>query len=110
VKTDVNNRIKGDKPMTIDALTKYEETSFWARDYGPYSPNPSLAESIKADVVLVGGGILGFNTAREFKKDNPNARDIFYIHGQPCNMQTTENGGLLAAAEHGIEWRKLWRY
>ncbi len=62
--------------MTVDALTKYEETSFWAREYGPYSPNPSLAESIRADVVVVGGGILGLNTAREFKKDNTNARVV----------------------------------
>ena len=62
--------------MTINAQTKYEETSFWARDYGPYSPNPSLTESIHADVVLVGGGILGLSTAREFKKDNPNSRVV----------------------------------
>jgi len=62
--------------MTVDSLTKYEETSFWARDYGPYSPNPSLAESINADIAIVGGGILGLNTAREFKKDNPNARVV----------------------------------
>ena len=62
--------------MNVDALTNYEETSFWARDYGPYSPNPLLAETIRADVVLVGGGILGLNTARELKKDNPNARVV----------------------------------
>lgn len=54
--------------MTVDANTKYEETSFWARDYGPYTSNPSLAQSFSVDVVLVGGGILGLNTAREFKK------------------------------------------
>jgi len=62
--------------MTVDALTMYEETSFWARDYGHYSPNPPLAESIQADVAIVGGGILGLNTARELKKDNPGARVV----------------------------------
>ena len=62
--------------MALDALSMYEETSFWARDYGPYTPNPPLAESIRADVAIVGGGILGLNTAREFKKDNPDARVV----------------------------------
>jgi glycine/D-amino acid oxidase-like deaminating enzyme len=52
----------------------YEDKSFWARDYGPYVPQPALQESIKVDVAVVGGGFMGLNTAREFKKDNPNAR------------------------------------
>lgn len=60
--------------MTVDALTMYEDKSFWARDYGPYTPNSPLEESIKVDVAIVGGGFLGLNTAREFKRDNPNAR------------------------------------
>ncbi len=60
--------------MTVDALTMNEDTSFWARDYGPYSPNRPLQESIKVDVAIVGGGFLGLNTAREFKTDNPGAR------------------------------------
>jgi glycine/D-amino acid oxidase-like deaminating enzyme len=60
--------------MTVNALTMYEDKSFWARDYGPYTPNPALQESIKVDVAVVGGGFLGLNTAREFKRDNPNAR------------------------------------
>jgi glycine/D-amino acid oxidase-like deaminating enzyme len=60
--------------MTVNALTMYEDKSFWARDYGPYTPSPALQESIKVDVAVVGGGFLGLNTAREFKQDNPNAR------------------------------------
>ena len=60
--------------MILDASTKYEETSFWARDYGPYTPNPSLLESIHVDVAIVGGGFVGLNTAWQFKKDNPHAR------------------------------------
>ena len=62
--------------MTLDASTKYEETSFWARDYGPYTPNPKLLGPIHADVAIVGGGFLGLNTAWEFKKDNPDARVV----------------------------------
>ena len=60
--------------MTVNALTMYEEKSFWARDYGPYDPNPALKGSINVDVAVVGGGFMGLNTAREFKKDNPGAR------------------------------------
>lgn len=62
--------------MNLDASTKYEETSFWARDYGPYIPSPALSETIDVDVAVVGGGYLGLNTAREFKKDNPSARTV----------------------------------
>ena len=60
--------------MTVNALTLYEDKSFWARDYGAYTPEPALQESIEVDVAVVGGGFLGLNTAREFKKDNPGAR------------------------------------
>ncbi len=60
--------------MTVDALTMYEEKSFWSRDLGPYIPSPSLTEPIQVDVAIVGGGFLGLNTAREFKRDNPSAR------------------------------------
>ena len=60
--------------MIPNALTMYEETSFWARDYGPYTPNAALMEPIEVDVAVVGGGFLGLNAAREFKNDNPNAR------------------------------------
>jgi glycine/D-amino acid oxidase-like deaminating enzyme len=62
--------------LTVDAFTMYEEKSFWTRDWGPYTPNPPLNESIQVDVAVVGGGFLGLNTAREFKKDNPNARVV----------------------------------
>lgn len=41
--------------MTVDALTMYEDKSFWARDYGPYTPNSPLEESIKVDVAVGGG-------------------------------------------------------
>jgi len=60
--------------MAVDALTLYENNSFWARSYGSYTPNPPLQESTKVDVAIVGGGFVGLNTAREFREDNPNAR------------------------------------
>lgn len=64
----------GEGVMTVNELTMFEETSFWARDCGPYAPDASLQESINVDVAIVGAGFLGLNAARELKKDNPQAR------------------------------------
>jgi glycine/D-amino acid oxidase-like deaminating enzyme len=60
--------------MLVDALSMYEEKSFWARDYGPYTPSASVREAIAVDVAVIGGGYTGLNTAREFKRDNPGAK------------------------------------
>ncbi len=59
--------------MTINQQTRYEEKSFWLRDYGLYQPNQALAADITADVCIIGGGFSGLSTAYEFKKINPNA-------------------------------------
>jgi len=60
--------------IAVDELSRYEETSFWARQYGPYTPNPPLAGDLDVDVAVVGGGYTGLMTARELKRDNPGAR------------------------------------
>jgi glycine/D-amino acid oxidase-like deaminating enzyme len=59
--------------MSVSALSMYEEKSYWARDYGAYTPSPSLQEQIVVDVAVIGGGYTGLNAAREFKRDNPGA-------------------------------------
>lgn len=59
--------------MTIGPLSQYEETSFWARNYGEYRPNPPLAGDLDVDVAIIGGGFTGLSTALEFKRDNPGA-------------------------------------
>lgn len=58
----------------VSEATRFEETSFWARQYGPYSPNAPLAGDCEVDVAVVGGGYTGLMTAREFRRDNPGAR------------------------------------
>jgi glycine/D-amino acid oxidase-like deaminating enzyme len=59
--------------MSIGALSRYEETSFWARSYGEYQPSPPLAGDVDVDVAIIGGGFTGLSTAIEFKRDNPAA-------------------------------------
>lgn len=59
--------------MNVGALSLLEETSFWARNYGEYRPNPPLADDISVDVAVIGGGYTGLCTAREFKRDHPGA-------------------------------------
>lgn len=88
--------------MTVDALTMYEEKSFWARDCGPYTPNASLSESISVDVAIVGGGFLGLNTAREFKQDNPNAR-VAVLEGEVIGYGASGRNGGFNMTLFGLE-------
>lgn len=62
--------------MSFDQASPLQSRSFWQHAYGEYSPNSPLAENLKADVAIVGGGFTGLNTAWQFKKDNPNARVV----------------------------------
>jgi glycine/D-amino acid oxidase-like deaminating enzyme len=57
--------------MPIESPSLLEETSFWARAYGAYVPNPPLAGNASVDVAIIGGGYTGLSTAIEFKRDNP---------------------------------------
>jgi glycine/D-amino acid oxidase-like deaminating enzyme len=57
----------------ITELSRHEESSFWARQYGPYTPSEPLSGDTSVDVAVVGGGITGLTTAREFHRDNPGA-------------------------------------
>ncbi len=59
--------------MPTSSMSQYEETSFWARSYGEYRPNPPLAGEVSADVAVIGAGFTGLSTALEFKRDNPGA-------------------------------------
>ncbi|MBC2383888.1 Gamma-glutamylputrescine oxidoreductase (plasmid) [Pseudomonas extremaustralis] len=62
--------------MTVDPRSLLQNQSFWQQECGAYSPNPPLTEDIKADVVIIGAGFTGLNTAWQFKQDNPNARVV----------------------------------
>ena len=59
--------------LPVDRTTRLEETSFWARQIGPYEPGPPLRGSLNVDVAIVGAGFTGLNTAREFCNSHPGA-------------------------------------
>jgi len=59
--------------MSMGPLSRYEETSFWARSYGEYRPGPRLAGDVSVDVAIIGGGFTGLSTAIEIERDNPSA-------------------------------------
>jgi glycine/D-amino acid oxidase-like deaminating enzyme len=59
--------------MPVGSLSQFEETSFWARSYGPYLPSPPVAGDLAVDVAVIGGGFTGLSTAFEFARDNPGA-------------------------------------
>ncbi len=59
--------------MAVGRNSLFEETSFWARDYGEYVPCEPWRGDATVDVAIVGGGYTGLSTALEFKRDHPAA-------------------------------------
>jgi glycine/D-amino acid oxidase-like deaminating enzyme len=49
----------------------YLEKGFWLEAAGPYVESPALAETIQADVTVVGGGFTGLSTAYHVKRADP---------------------------------------
>jgi glycine/D-amino acid oxidase-like deaminating enzyme len=54
----------------------YLEKSFWLETAGAYTECAPLAGSIRADVVIIGGGFTGLSTAYHVKKAHPGLRVI----------------------------------
>jgi glycine/D-amino acid oxidase-like deaminating enzyme len=52
----------------------YLEKSFWLGNSGTYTESPALAEDLKCDVAVVGGGFAGIATAYYLKKAQPSLR------------------------------------
>lgn len=54
----------------------YAEKGFWLETAGPYTESPPLAESIRADVTVIGGGFTGLSAALHVKKAQPGLRVV----------------------------------
>ncbi len=64
------------EPNEISRRPDYMDKSYWLEIAGPYAENPPLLESIRADVVIVGGGFTGLSTAFHVKKAQPGLRVV----------------------------------
>jgi glycine/D-amino acid oxidase-like deaminating enzyme len=62
--------------MNVGSNTLFEETSFWARDYGAYVPCEPWRGDAAVDVAIVGAGYTGLSTALEFRREHPGARVV----------------------------------
>src|SRR5437868_3749829 len=53
----------------------FTRKSYWLSSR-PYQPGPSLAGSIRADVVIIGGGFTGLSTAHYLRRASPGLRVV----------------------------------
>jgi glycine/D-amino acid oxidase-like deaminating enzyme len=89
-------------PPIVDELTRFEESSFWARRFGPYAPDPTLAGDAQADLVVVGGGPMGPNTAYEFAREHPGAR-VLVLEGAVVGWGASGRNGGFSMKLFGFE-------
>jgi len=69
--------------------------SFWYDEVGIPSPQPTLAESLTADVCIVGAGYTGLWTAYYLKKASPNLRVVMLEERFAGYGASGRNGGWL---------------
>lgn len=86
----------------ITELSRYEESSFWARRYGPYTPDPPLAGDMTVDVAVIGGGITGLTTARELRLDHPGAT-VAVLEGTVVGWGASGRNGGFSMKLFGLE-------
>jgi len=75
-------------------MTDYREKSYWLEALpDPIVPNPALAGSHTADVVIIGGGYTGLSAGYHLKKLNPDL-DVRLIESDVCGYGASgRNGG-----------------
>src|SRR4051812_49780453 len=66
---------------------------FWLADAGPVVARPALAERVRADVVVIGGGYLGMWTAWHLRAAGA---DVVLLEADVCGHGPSgRNGGVL---------------
>jgi gamma-glutamylputrescine oxidase len=67
--------------------------AYWARIQA--RPNPTLAESLEADVAIIGGGFTGLSAAHFIRKNSP-AKSVIVLEAMGCgNGASGRNGAML---------------
>ncbi len=62
---------------------RHDPLGFWLREAGPVEPTAPLSESVRADLVVIGGGYAGMWTAWAMRQLDPEAR-IVLLEARVC--------------------------
>ncbi|MBB6521836.1 NAD(P)/FAD-dependent oxidoreductase [Pseudoteredinibacter isoporae] len=77
--------------------------SFWQHKYGNYQAEPTLpAGDYSADIVIVGGGFTGLTTAREYCRENSNAR-VMLLEAREIGFGASGRNGGFNMTLFGLE-------
>ncbi|MQY02985.1 NAD(P)/FAD-dependent oxidoreductase [Actinomadura macrotermitis] len=87
----------------LHALAEAEPSSYWLSDPGRPEAGAALAETIRCDLVVVGGGYTGLWTALRAKERDPSLDVVVLEADRIGGAASGRNGGFCAASlTHGI--------
>lgn len=89
--------------MIHRSLAQAAPVPFWLDQPGAPEPAPPLAELIRCDLAVVGGGFTGLWTALQAKQDDP-SREVVLLEAHSVGWAASgRNGGFCAASlTHGL--------
>ena len=85
------------------SLKDAQPASFWLDDPEAPQPRPTLAEHLRCDLLVVGGGFTGLWTALLAKEEDPSL-DVVLVEGERIGWAATgRNGGFVSSSlTHGL--------
>jgi glycine/D-amino acid oxidase-like deaminating enzyme len=85
------------------SLKDAQPASFWLDDPEAPQPRPKLAEHLRCDLLVVGGGFTGLWTALLAKEEDPSL-DVVLVEGERIGWAATgRNGGFVSSSlTHGL--------
>ena len=86
-----------------ESLSDAEPKAFWLDDPDAPEPRPQLAEQLRCDLLVVGGGFSGLWTALLAKEEDPSL-DVVLVEGERIGWAATgRNGGFVSSSlTHGL--------
>lgn len=80
-----------------------DNRSCWLTELGSYGPAPALLGDVRADVVVIGGGITGVSTAWHLATAAPDRRILLLEAKTLANGATGRSGGQVLNGINGVE-------